>query len=198
MKPFDPFSGIPVGKIGRTNFDEAHEVAGTFPLSKVCPVFTTETIPGDSWDINVFNLTRLETLLAPAMQRVNASLLWFRVEKRLLFKHYKKWYTGGVDGQDSHEKPHIFLWKLAADLLDQCQTWQLSTDDVQELTNKLFGPGSLWNYLQLPVPLKYDSSTGVWSVRSLLEWQIPVFQKDQKTDDCYIDIFKSCYFFRLT
>lgn len=188
MKPFDPFSGIPVKKLGRTNFDEAHEVSGNFPLSKVCPVFTTETIPGDSWDVNVFNITKLETLLAPAMQRVNASLLWFKVEKRLLFKHYKKWYTGGADGQDSHEKPHIYLWQFAYELRNYSAFASMSDAQLKELTNVLFGPGSLWNYLQLPVPLSYDSGTGVWSVLSIKDWSLPVTEEARKSDESYIDI----------
>ena len=187
MKAFDPFSGIPVKKLGRTNFDEAHEVAGNFPLSKVCPVFTTETIPGDSWDINVFNVTRLETLISPAMQRINASLLWFRVEKRLLFKHYKKWYTGGTDGQDSHQKPHIYLWQVLYELMSSGAYSGLTTDQKAELLNLLFGPGSLWNYMQLPVPLVYNSVTGVWSLRTT-GYQIPAKEADRKSDDCYIDI----------
>ena len=70
----DVFGSVPVPKKGRTNFNESHSVSGSFPMTQLIPVFCTETIPGDRWDINVFNLTKLETLIAPAMQRIDANL----------------------------------------------------------------------------------------------------------------------------
>lgn len=167
------FSSIPVPKKGSTNFDESHSVSGTFPLSQLCPVFWCETIPGDRWKINVFNHTKLETLIAPAMQQVDASLLWFKLPKRLCFKHFKKWYSGGSDGKDNHEKPHIHLMdffyevKTTLDNFFQSLDPQLASANIQKFTEDLFGPGTLWNYMGLPMPLKYDSSTGSWSVRSM-------------------------------
>ena len=174
---FNPFGSVPVPKKGRTNFNESHTLSGTFPLSKVCPVFFTETIPGDSWNINVFNLTKLQTLIAPAMQQVDASLLWFKLPKRLLFKHFKKWYSGGEDGQDEHQKPHIHLFKLTQYLNF------LDDDDIQQFTEDFFGPGSLWNYLGLPCPLYYSGLQ--WEVLPLNEWA----QYSSKTgDNDFIDI----------
>lgn len=186
MANFSPFGSIPVPKKGRTVFDESHEVSGTFPLSYLCPVFMTETIPGDSWTVNVFNTTKLETMIAPAMQRVDASLIWMKVEKRLVFRHWKKWYSGGTDGQDSHEKPHIYLWHFAS----QLQAWILSNrldDQAKDITATLFGAGSLWQYLGLPCPLLYDSTSGAWEIRSVLSWDIPSSLDDQKSDDSFID-----------
>ena len=167
---FNPFGSVPVSKKGRTNFNESHEVSGTFPLSKLCPVFFARTLPGSSWKVNVFNLTRLETLIAPAMQRVNASILWFKMPERLVFKHYKKWYSGGEDGNDNHNKPHIHLYKLGYKLLQGLNSKSLPDSDIQEVTDQIFGPGTLWNYLGLPVPLSYNSGTGVWSCLSIKSW----------------------------
>lgn len=180
------FGSVPVPKKGRTNFNESHSVSGSFPLTQLIPVFCTETIPGDRWDINVFNLTKLETLIAPAMQRIDASLLWFKIPKRLLFRHFKKWYSGGEDGQDEHEKPHFFIWQFANDLLTWANTFSLSDEQIQYITDLLFGAGSLWQYLGLPVPLTYDDATGVWSVLSLKDWGID--QDNLKDDSSYVDL----------
>ena len=57
---FNPFGSVPVPRKKSTNFDESHSVSGTFPLSKVIPVFFTDTLPGSTWKINTFNLSRLE------------------------------------------------------------------------------------------------------------------------------------------
>lgn len=183
----NPFGSVPVPKKGRTLFNESHSVSGSFPMSQLVPVFFTDTIPGDRWDINVFNLTKLETLIAPAMQKIDASLLWFKIPKRLVFKHFKKWYSGGEDGQDSHEKPHFFIWKLRFDLLQWFTSLGFSSERVEYVTNELFGPGSLWQYLGLPVPLSYNTSTGAWTVKSLANWA-PTDLNDLKTDDGFIDL----------
>ena len=183
----NPFGSVPVPKKGSTLFDESHSLSGNFPFSVLAPVFLAETIPGDRWDINVFNLTKLETLIAPAMQPIDASLLWFKIPKRLVFKHFKKWYSGGPDGKDEHEKPHIFLWQFAADLLDWlANTKSLNSTQIAYVTNELFGSGSLWQYMGLPVPLTYDSATGVWSVLSLEAWRGDNDHLD--VDSGYIDM----------
>ena len=183
----NPFGSVPVPKKGRTNFDESHSVSGSFPLTQLIPVLTAETIPGDRWDINVYNLTKLETLIAPAMQKVEASLLWFKLPKRLLFKHFKKWYSGGADGQDDHEKPHFFIWKFADDFVAWCQRKSLTDAQVQYVTEELFGPGSLWQYLGLPVPLRYNTVTGSWEVISIKLWSA-TDGDNLKSDDAYIDL----------
>lgn len=161
---YSPFGSIPVPKKRRTNFNESHSLSGTFPLSKVCPVCFIDSLPGSSWNINVHNLTKLETLIAPAMQRVDASVLWFKMPKRLLFKYFKKWYSGGEDGKDEHQKPHIFISEFVKFL--QTEFRNLTSTQALELTNMLFGPGSLWSYIGLPVPITYNSGTGIWEVIS--------------------------------
>lgn len=180
------FGSVPVPKKGRSLFNESHSVSGTFPLAKCVPVFMTETIPGDSWNINVFNLSKLETLLAPAMQRVDASLLWFKLPKRLVFRHFKKWYSGGEDGQDSHQKPHIYFWEFVKSLEAFLQTLSLTPGQKDKFVEALFGPGSLWSYIGLFTPIQYNSTTGVWEFLPFSLWQIP--ENYVKSDVDYIDI----------
>lgn len=190
MSNFSPFGSIPVKTKRRTLFDESHELSGNFPLSYCCPVFLTETIPGDSWNINLFNTTKLETLFAPSFQRVNASVLWFKAPKRLLFRHFKKWYSGGEDGQDQHEKPHIYLNRFVYDLHNWITSKNLNDTQTQEIIDKLFGAGSLWQYLGLPIPLYYDTSTGLWMNRPAA-----LFAHDNsKIESSYIDIMPIMFY----
>lgn len=160
------FGSIPVPRKGRTNFDLSHSLAGTFSLSDLQPVLFLDALPGSSYRINVFNLTKLETLIAPAMQQVNASLLTFKVPKRLCFNRFKDWYSGGSDGMTDAEKPHFNLFEIIDEIENITEDWSLS--DKKDLVRDIFGPGSLWNYLGLPCPLEFDSSTGVWDVPSFL------------------------------
>lgn len=159
---YNVFGSIPVPKKGRTNFDLSHSLAGTFSMSDLQPVLFLDCLPGTSYRIKVWNLTKLETLIAPAMQQVNASLLTFKVPKRLCFKFFKEWYSGGPEGTSEVQKPHWNLFSLLSTILTISSSWSIAAKD--EWIMSLFGPGTLWNYLGLPCPVEYNSVTGVWQV----------------------------------
>lgn len=159
----DIFQSIPVGRIGRTNFNLSHQLTGNFKEGICYPVFCEETLPGDSWRINTYNISKLETLLAPAMQRTDASLLWFKIPKRLCMKNFKKWYTGGTDGQSSVEKPYFTLRSFVLWILDHSNYFMSSSPDVKikAFTDFIFGPGSVWQMVGLPIPYLPNNATGL-------------------------------------
>lgn len=152
------FGSVPVGKIGRTNFNLSHQLTGNYKEGLCYPVFLEETLPGDSWKISTFNISKLETLIAPAMQRTRASLIWMKIPKRLCMKQFKKWYSGGTDGDNSIEKPYTTFQSIVDAFLFWVELWSLNEAKVKELTDFFFGPGSLWQNFGLPIP--YDYSTG--------------------------------------
>ena len=156
----DIFGSIPVGKLGRTNFNLSHQLTGNFKEGLVYPVFCEDSLPGDSWKIKTYNISRLETLISPAMQRTDASLLWFKIPKRLLMRHFKKWYTGGTDGQANLEKPYITIGSILTFFDNEVLSDEFATDQVvKDLTEFLFGAGSLWQMLGLPIPYDYSQTT---------------------------------------
>lgn len=154
----DIFGSIPVGKIGRTNFNLSHQVTGNFKEGICYPVFFEDALPGDRWNIKTFNISKLETLISPAMQRTDANLLWFKIPKRLLMRSFKKWYTGGVDGMANVEKPYIYFSSILDWFRDMAALHGLSNVQIEHLTDFLFGPGSLWQMLGLPIPYDYSGS----------------------------------------
>lgn len=159
----DIFQSIPVGRIGRTNFNLSHQLTGNFKEGICYPVFCEETLPGDSWRINTYNISKLETLLAPAMQRTDASLLWFKIPKRLCMKNFKKWYTGGTDGQSSVEKPYFTLRSFVLWIMDHSNYFMSGSPDVKikAFTDFIFGPGSVWQMVGLPIPYLPNNATGL-------------------------------------
>ena len=179
-----PFGSIPVGKKGRTNFDLSHSLSGTFGLGYCQPVFMTQdVIPGDRFSIRVHNLTKLETLIVPAMQQVDASLLWFKLPKRLCYKNFKDWYSGGVDGNTDADKPHFNIVKIIEHVQQAIYpiTATMTEADKRNLTAQLFGPGTLWNYFGLPCPLDYDN--GTWKIKQFTDIDVSEFSED----DSWID-----------
>lgn len=131
-------------------------------MSDLQPVLFLDCLPGTSYRIKVWNLTKLETLIAPAMQQVNASLLTFKVPKRLCYKNFKEWYSGGADGTTDAQKPHWNLYTILDDIVNNYLDWPAEARNA--FIASLFGPGSLWNYLGLPCPVEYNSTTGVWQI----------------------------------
>lgn len=153
----DIFQSIPVGRIGRTNFNLSHQLTGNFKEAICYPVFCEETQPGSIYRIKVWNISKLETLIAPAMQRTNASLLWFKMPKRLCMRNFKKWYTGGIDGNASVEKPYILL-KSIQDWWVQNISEQFDEDEKNLIFDYFFGPGSLWQMVGLPLPVQFNQN----------------------------------------
>lgn len=174
----DIFQSIPVGKVGRTNFNLSHQVTGNFREGICYPIFCEETLPGDSWSINTYNITKLETLIAPAMQRTDANLLWFKTPKRLCMKNFKKWYTGGSDGMSSFEKPYIKLSSIRDYFENLKDQGGFSTSFIEHLTNIMFGPGSVWQMLGLPIP--YSFRDGAPAIITPDWWEDDIL--DQKID----------------
>lgn len=161
------FGSIPVGKIGRTNFNLSHQLTGNYKEGICYPVFLEETLPGDSWKISTYNISKLETLIAPAMQRTRASLIWMKVPKRLCMKQFKKWYSGGSDGDNSIEKPYTTFQSIVDCFLWWASSLYLDEDNIAELTDFFFGPGSLWQNVGLPIPYDFsgDSPTLIPPIR---------------------------------
>lgn len=153
------FGSVPVGKIGRTNFNLSHQLTGNYKEGLCYPVFLEETLPGDSWSINTFNISKLETLIAPAMQRTRASLIWMKIPKRLCMRNFKNWYSGGTDGTNSSEKPYTTFQSIVDCFLFWQELEDLTQDQINQLTDFFFGPGSLWQNVGLPLPYDYSGDT---------------------------------------
>lgn len=169
----DIFGSVPVGKIRRSNFNLSHQLTGNFQEGVCYPVFCEDSLPGSSWTINLYNITKLETLLAPAMQRTNANMLWFKIPKRLCMRQFKKWYTGGTDGMSTVEKPYTTLASIASFFISTVDV--IGETKAKYFFDLMFGEGSVWQCIGLPIPIdysgatpqiiypfKYDSVKGIW------------------------------------
>lgn len=188
----DVFQSIPVGRIGRTNFNLSHQLTGNFKEGICYPVFCEETLPGDSWSINTYNISKLETLLAPAMQRTDASLLWFKIPKRLCMKNFKKWYTGGSDGMSTVSKPRFTLRSFTDWIHDHFSYFMSSDPEAKfkKVTDFFFGPGSVWQMVGLPIPYLPDNTLGVMKFIPpyVLDKGIPVLNWNENLLDQEIDL----------
>lgn len=83
--PKSIFSNVGGLKPGRTAFNLSHEHIYTCGFGELVPVAVLETLPGDSWNLNLQVLARLSgALVSPAMARFDAVFEAFYVPLRIL------------------------------------------------------------------------------------------------------------------
>ena len=97
-----------VAPFNSTNtFDLTHERSLTCEMGYLIPSMLMEVVPGDTFRVASDLFVRLQAMLAPAFQRVDVFQHFFYVPKRILFKDWEQYITGGFDGQDNTSWPYM-------------------------------------------------------------------------------------------
>lgn len=177
---FNLFNSTAPGKSFKsTNFDLSHEVKLTTDIGKLTPVLMEPVLPGDKWKGHSEIFIRFASLLAPIMHQVDCYMHFFFVPMRLAYKDTETFFTGGVDGTEQPVYPRVRLTPLIYESLGVEKAW------------KLFGPGSVADYLGFPpicmpdgkakdrifAPIEYDL---IPFVSLYLTWYR--FYRDQNSD----------------
>ena len=143
------FNSVPAPKVGRTAFDMSFEHKLTCDMGKLIPAFCMECLPGDTLDIKPSALFRLQALISPMMQRVDASMLFFKEPYRHIWEGFEDFMTGGSDGLQKPEPPYFTL----QDIFNLNPASQTIPEQLQV--------GSLLDYLGIPLP--YELKNGAWT-----------------------------------
>jgi hypothetical protein len=123
------FNQVKINKPKSSVFDLSHEKKLTCNMGELIPIYLDEILPGDKFKVNTEMLIRFHPMIAPLMHRINATVHYFYVPNRLVFKNWDKFITGGDDGADATPFP------------------QISLD-----AGRLFGKGTLSDYFGIPTP----------------------------------------------
>ena len=132
MSNYKGFSTVELSRPTRSRFDLSHERRMSTRMGKLTPVFISETLPNDTFNVNTEVLLRLAPLLAPIMHRVNVFVHFFFVPNRLLWEDWEEFITAGRLGEDSPVPPRA--------------GWFNTLDEGANLLDK----GSLADYLGIP------------------------------------------------
>lgn len=141
----DMLNSIPAPKLKKNWFDLSHENKLTSGMGTLIPIDWFDGVPGDVHKICPSMLLRWQALIAPIMHRVDVSIHYFKVPKRLLFKDFETFYTGGVSG--NAQTAGIPYWTYQ-DIIDA-----LSTSGGSDKDKYL---GSLLDYLGIPLDFQQD------------------------------------------
>ena len=141
------FENLKQNRVGKNLFDLSHERKLSTNYGNLTPILVQEVIPGDTFSISTEQLIRLAPLVAPAMQRIDASIHFFFVPNRLLWSEWEDFITGGRLGTSEPVHPTIKL-----------------TSVVQ--ANHLLSTGSLADHLGI-TPSTSAAPMADWSISAL-------------------------------
>lgn len=120
-------------KPDRNFFDLSHDVKLTCNLGELVPTCLIETVPGDKFSLEGRALVKFAPLIAPVMHQLNCTIHYWFVPKRIMWPGWEKWI---VSDDDAQEHPSVTLPSSA---------------------NNLNEPGSLGDYLGIPIPGDIES-----------------------------------------
>lgn len=95
------FSQVPVADIPRSSFDRSHTVKTTFDSGYLVPFFVDEVLPGDTFNVKLNALARLNTPLRPFMDNLYLDTFFFAVPLRLIWDNFQKFMGEQIDPGDS-------------------------------------------------------------------------------------------------
>lgn len=92
MKP-NLFNAIKLTKPKSNVFDLSHDVKMSLNMGDLVPIMCLDTIPGDKFKISCESLLRFQALVSPVMHRLNVTMHYFFVPKRILWGNWENFIT---------------------------------------------------------------------------------------------------------
>lgn len=86
----DRFQSIPAVNRSRSTFVMSPGRKFTWNVGSIVPLFWTEVLPGDTWNVATAHVTRLQTPLTPFMDNLYLDRYWFFVPNRILWDHWEE------------------------------------------------------------------------------------------------------------
>jgi len=145
MKAQHKFSEVPKAMIPRSSFDRSHAVKTTFEAGVLVPIYVDEVLPGDTFNLSVAGFARLATPIKPIMDNLYLDTFFFAVPHRLLWDNWEKFNGAQDDPGDSTS----FVIPQAT------------------VPTNGYSPGSMQDYMGLPVGVAAESSSPAWSHSAL-------------------------------
>lgn len=98
---------INLGDVPRSGFDRTFNHKGTGTLGRLYPVRCEETLPGDRWQGSSTATVQFQPLAVPMMSNMYTRIETFEVPRRIVWKNWEKFITGGEKLDDTHVPPTV-------------------------------------------------------------------------------------------
>lgn len=103
------FESVKYTKPGRSTFDLSHDVKASMKFGNLYPIMVEDVAPGDKFRIGCESLVRFAPMIAPVMHRMDCTMHYFFVPKRILWDNFMKWWKNEKDPLTNlpYEHPYI-------------------------------------------------------------------------------------------
>lgn len=95
------FAQVPGSAIQRSKFDRSFGYKTTFNGGELIPIVFEEVLPGDTFDLNMTQFVRMNTLVTPFFDNVYLDSFWFFVPSRLVWSNWQAFCGEQAPGQVS-------------------------------------------------------------------------------------------------
>lgn len=95
------FAQVPEINMPRSSFDRSFTIKDTFNFDYLTPIMLDEVIPGDTINLNLQTLIRLQTQKVPLMDNMYAKFFFFYCPSRLLWDNFPKMMGERLNPGDS-------------------------------------------------------------------------------------------------
>lgn len=85
-------------KITRSRFNRSNRHLTTMYAGNLCPVFSDEVLPGDTFSLDTSAVIRMATPIYPVMDNAYMDIYFFFVPNRLVWNHWKAFMGESTDG----------------------------------------------------------------------------------------------------
>ena len=82
------FANVPTIDRERSTYPMSCNIKTSFNVGDVIPFFTTEVLPGDTWDLKTSKVIRMQPLAVPPMDSLFLDTYYFYIPYRILWKHW--------------------------------------------------------------------------------------------------------------
>ena len=96
-------------EVKHNGFDLTHKVISSWDMGKLYPVSLKEVYPNDSFKTQIQWKMILESLQKPIYQNIGIKFREFETPYRILWKHWRNYYTGGRRGDYVTNEPKVNL-----------------------------------------------------------------------------------------
>ena len=91
----------------RFTHSSGHEVLTTFNQGQYVPIMCFDAIPNETLRLRSELLIRTQPLLAPIYAKCKATISYYGVPTRIIWKDFDQFRTGGASGDSTVEAPYI-------------------------------------------------------------------------------------------
>ena len=96
-------------QVKHNGFDLSHKVISSWDMGKLYPVSIKEVYPNDSFKTQIQWKMILESLQKPIYQNISIKFREYETPYRILWKHWRNYYTGGRRGDYVTQEPKVNL-----------------------------------------------------------------------------------------